>query len=73
VLFRSSIRHFSLDFQLTDGSGTGDANNTVILSDFGFGGGTAVGNPNLTGGATGDLASTVTLTDTAFLNDFFQL
>ena len=27
---------FSLDFQLTDGSGTGDANNTAVLSNFLF-------------------------------------
>ena len=35
---------FSLDFQLNDGSGTGDANNTAILSHFTFGtGGSALG------------------------------
>jgi len=64
---------FSLNFQLTDGSGTNDANNTVTLSGFQFGtGGSAVGSPTRVGGATGTLGSTVTLTDSAFLNSFTQ-
>ena len=64
---------FSLDFQLNDGSGTNDANNTTILSNFTFGvGGSASGSPMLTGGATGDLATQVMLTDSSFLNEFTQ-
>jgi len=31
--------NYTLAFQLTDGSGTGDANNTATLSSFNFGGG----------------------------------
>jgi hypothetical protein len=63
---------FSLAFQFTDGSGVGDANNTVTLSTFSFGGGGASGVPTLFGGATGDVSSAVTLTDSAFLNFFIQ-
>jgi hypothetical protein len=63
---------FSLDFQLNDGSGLGDGNNTVTLSNFRFGGGSAAGAPTHIGGATGNLASGISLTDTDFLNEFFQ-
>jgi hypothetical protein len=63
---------FSLDFQLTDGSGTGDGNNTATLSHFLFGSGSAVGSPTLTGAASGNLSAGVTLTDTGFLNEFTQ-
>src|SRR5260370_28684447 len=64
---------FSLGFQLNDGSGAGDANNTAILSAFQFGvGGSALGTPVLAGGATGSLASGVTITDSSFFNAFSQ-
>ncbi|HLK68297.1 MAG TPA: hypothetical protein VKU19_32915 [Bryobacteraceae bacterium] len=63
---------FSLDFQLTDGSGTGDANNTFTLTDFLFDSGGASGLPSLTGGATGDTSTGVTLTDSSFLSEFTQ-
>lgn len=64
---------FSLNFQLTDGSGSNDANNTVTLSGFQFGpGGSAAGSAMRAGGVTGSLTSTVTLTDSAFLNSFTQ-
>src|SRR5262245_1310147 len=63
---------FSLDFQLNDGSGTGDGNNRARLTDFDFDGGAAAGVPQLTGGASGDLQSSVTLNETAFLNRFQQ-
>src|SRR4051812_41143102 len=63
---------FSLDFQLIDGAGTGDANNTAQLSDFSFNTGSAMGSPVLLGGASGSLSSAVTLTDSAFLNEFTQ-
>lgn len=65
---------FTLSLQLTDGSGTGDGNNTVSLTNFQFGGGSAVGAPTLGAGATGSLASGVTLTDSApFLVMFDQM
>jgi hypothetical protein len=72
---------FALEFQFNDGDGT--VNNTATLSDFNFGtGGAAVGAPtyNCTSGSgaacsgiTGDLSSTVTLSDSSdFFNEFIQ-
>jgi hypothetical protein len=63
---------FSLEFQLNDGNGTGDANNTATLSNFLFSGGAALGSPTLIGGVTGNLASGVTMTDSSFFNQFIQ-
>lgn len=65
---------FFLDFQLTDGSGVGNANNVVTISQFNFGGGSLVGSPTLFGGgATGSLATSIRLTDSAPLfNEAFQ-
>lgn len=67
---------YEVDFQLNDGGGM--ANNTATLSNFSFGGGAPVGMPTiLTGGASGDLSGTVSLTDDplmdgGFLNEFAQ-
>jgi hypothetical protein len=65
---------FALDFQLNDGSGLSDGNNTATISDFSFTGAGAgpTGLPSRVGGATGSLSSTVSLTDSGFLNEFFQ-
>jgi hypothetical protein len=64
---------FEIDFQLNDGSGTGDGSNTATIGDFDFGGGAAVGSPPfLAGGASGDLSTVVTITDSQFLNVFSQ-
>jgi hypothetical protein len=63
---------FAIDFQLNDGSGTGDANNTATITNFLFGGGAPSGSPVLSGGATGDLSSSVVITDSDFFNDFNQ-
>ena len=66
---------FAVAFQLTDGSGGGDANNTAMLSNFAFGGGSAGGCPancTTTGGASGDMTGTVTLTDSSFFNSFAE-
>ena len=63
---------FSLEFQLNDGSGTNDGNNTALLSDFEFFGGMPVGSPTLIGGASGALSSNIVLADNEFLNEFFQ-
>jgi hypothetical protein len=64
---------FSLAFEFTDGSGTGDANNTVILSSFQFGvGGSASGLPSAFGGAAGDTSSGITLIDSSFFNALVQ-
>jgi hypothetical protein len=61
-------------FIFTDGSGTGDANNTATLTTFALGGGSAgaVDLSNTFGGASGDLSSTVSLTDSSFTNVFAE-
>jgi hypothetical protein len=58
-------------FIFTDGSGTGDANNTATLTNFALGGGT-VGAVDLSnfGGISGDISSTVSLTDSSLINVF---
>ncbi len=71
-LVGDSAGPFSIAFELIDGSGTGDGNNTATLSDFQFGGGGPSGTPVVFGGTSGDLSSTVTLTDSSFLNFFIQ-
>jgi hypothetical protein len=65
---------FALDFQLVDGSGLGDGNNTVLLTNFNFGvGGAAVGAPVSNGpGATGSLGSALSLHDSVFFSEFTQ-
>ena len=64
---------FYIDFQLNDGSGTGDTNNTVTINNFLFDGGSAAGSPLPgIGGASGSLFSSVGITDSAFLNEFTQ-
>src|SRR5258706_13807897 len=62
---------FELAFILTDGSGAGDANNTVTPSNFLFGAGGSGGAVDAllsTGGFSGDFTSGVSLVDSAFLN-----
>lgn len=64
---------FELAFIFTDGSGTGDSNNTAALSDFLFGVGGSVGSVDLSlsfGGESGDFTSGVSLIDSSFLNIF---
>jgi hypothetical protein len=63
---------FALEFQLTDGAGIGDANNTAVLSNFIFNGGAAVGSPVLTGGVSGNLGSSIAMTDSSFFSQFIQ-
>ncbi len=63
---------FYLDFLLTDGSGLDDGNNTATVSNFQFGGGNAVGPATAFGGASGDVATGITLTDTEFWNELYQ-
>lgn len=62
---------FVLDLQLNDGSGTSDANNTAVVTQLSFGTGSAVGVPQVGGGATAS-AGTVTLADSGFVNFFDQ-
>lgn len=61
---------FELGFLLIDASGTGDGNNTVTINNFAFGGGSpgAVDPSGTIGGASGNLTSTVALTDNSFFN-----
>ena len=61
---------YSVAFDLTDGDSV--TNNTVSVSNFVFNGGGITGVPNLTGGASGELNSTVSLMDTVFFNSFDQ-
>jgi hypothetical protein len=56
----------------TDGNGIGDANNAVTLSNFTFGGGSALGSPLLFGGASGSLETGVTITDNSPLGLFAE-
>jgi hypothetical protein len=66
---------FTLDLQFLDGSGLPIDlnNNTVALTNFAFGtGGSPSGGGTATGGASGSLASGVTLKDTAFFNEYFE-
>jgi hypothetical protein len=68
-LFVDYTGPFALDFELVGSSG-----NTVTISNLAFGvGSPGPGSAFLTGGASGDLSSTVTLTDsTSFFSDFNQ-
>jgi hypothetical protein len=63
---------YSLFFQLTDGSGSDDANNMVTLSSFSFGGGGSIDPAQLWGGVSGDLETQVTMTDSSFYNAMVQ-
>jgi len=54
---------FVLGFVLIDASLSGDGNNTVMLSNFAFGGGSAGAVATSGGGVTGDLQSGMTFTD----------
>lgn len=69
-LIGNSAGPYELGFLLIDASGTGDGNNTVAISNFAFGGGSPgpVDPSGTIGGASGNLTSTVTLTDNSFFN-----
>ena len=54
---------FYIELTFTDGSGVGDANNTVTMSNINFGGGSALGCPLIFGGAGDSLETSVTITD----------
>jgi hypothetical protein len=71
----SSAGPFAMAFQLTDGSGLADANNTATLSNFQFGGGSAGVCPaacSTFGGATGSALSSIVLTDNTFFTAFTE-
>jgi hypothetical protein len=56
---------FSIVVSLTDGSGLGDGNTTVRMADIDLGGGAALQDVALVGGASGDLQAGITLSDSA--------
>jgi PEP-CTERM motif len=61
----------TLVFGITDGDGPGD--NSVALSDFNFGGGSAEGSANYIGsGISGDLSSAIAMDDSGFSALFEQ-
>jgi hypothetical protein len=72
LLIGDSSGPFSIGFELADGSGTGDGNNAVAISNFLFGSGGATGAPSTFGSAGGDLSSSVLLTDLSVFNVFTQ-
>jgi hypothetical protein len=59
----SSSGTFQLAVVLIDASLSGDGNNTAVLSDFAFGGGSAGQISSFGGGFAGNLISGITLTD----------
>jgi hypothetical protein len=63
---------FSLGFELADGSLTGDGNNAVSLSNFQFGAGSATGSSSTFGTASGDLSSSVLMTDLGIFSGLSQ-
>jgi hypothetical protein len=65
---------FYVDFQLNDGSGAGDANNWASISNFDFGGGSAIASgAGGSGGVGGDLSSGIHLTDSSpLVNEFYE-
>lgn len=71
-LLGSAAAPFSLVFALTDGSGAGDANTAVSISQFRFGAGGVTGSPTWSGGVSGSIASSVNLSDSTFLSYFIQ-
>ena len=54
---------FYIELAFTDGGGVNDANNTVSLSNFNFGGGSALGSPLVLGGASGSLETGISIVD----------
>lgn len=69
ALVGNAAAPFYLDFQFNDGSGTNDGNNTVTVDGFNVAG---VGAAVPSGGGTGDLGSSIVLTDSTFFNEVFQ-
>jgi hypothetical protein len=63
---------FSIGFEFVDGSGIGDGNNLLFMSNFNFGAGGPSGLPLTFGSVGGDLSSSVVMTDAAPDNIFVQ-
>lgn len=63
---------FSIGFEFADGSGIGDGNNAVFMSNFSFGAGGPSGSPLTFGIAGGDLSASIVMADAAPDNIFVQ-
>jgi hypothetical protein len=63
---------YAIAFSFQDGEGIGDANNTVTLTGFSFGGGSAAGGAVSSGGVSGSLGGGVTITDNSFSSLFVE-
>jgi len=63
---------FSIGFEFADGSGIGDGNNALFMSNFNFGAGGPAGLPLTFGTVGGDLSSSVVMTDAAPDSIFVQ-
>ena len=61
---------FSLDLQFNDGGVLG--NNTVLVTNFTYSGGSATGSANTSGGAMGDIGSTVTFDNSDVFQELYQ-
>jgi hypothetical protein len=69
-LIASSSAPFSLDFQFNNGSVPG--NNSAVVSNFNYFGGSATGSPTAFGGATGNIATSVLFNHSAPFQELFQ-
>jgi hypothetical protein len=63
---------FSILLAVTDGSGLGDGNNAINVTNVDFGGGNGLGNVALFGGASGSLESGLAITDSSPVNFFSE-
>src|SRR6478735_3779712 len=63
---------FYVDFQLNDGNGVGDGNNSAYITNINLGGGSIAGPASAWGGVWGDLGTGIALSDTEAFNEFFQ-
>lgn len=71
-LMGSAAGPFTLNFQLTDGSGSDDGNNSVTLANFTLGGGSLQGVGSSFGNVSGDLSNQLAMTDDSFFTEFQQ-
>ncbi len=71
-LIGDSAGPFSIGFEFADGSGTGDGDNALFMSNFNFGAGGPSGLPLTLGSVGGDLSSSVVMSDATPLSSFVQ-
>jgi hypothetical protein len=68
ALIGNAAGPFAIAFVLTNGSGPADGKSTAIVTNVDLEDGKPLGDPATIGGASGELSSVVTLTNTSFLN-----